>query len=145
MSNVLDKSFIHRSYPKLAYGSIHTNILHCTKMNKMREKQSNEDYCGMERVAVKDFYGRNMETKSAIKANICLKQTEVSFNFLLVGTHQMLTLDTGRIKALLLRCKNDYCGACFGMASAATSPATAAAAIEKYKGAIKKIFFIFYN
>ena len=23
MSNVLDKSFIHRSYPKLAYGSIH--------------------------------------------------------------------------------------------------------------------------
>ena len=26
MSNVLDKSFIHRSYPKLAYGSIHTYI-----------------------------------------------------------------------------------------------------------------------
>ena len=25
MSNVLDKSFIHRSYPKLAYGSIHAN------------------------------------------------------------------------------------------------------------------------
>ena len=25
MSNVLDKSFIHRSYPKLAYGSIHLN------------------------------------------------------------------------------------------------------------------------
>ena len=24
MSNVLDKSFIHRSYPKLAYGSIYT-------------------------------------------------------------------------------------------------------------------------
>ena len=23
MSNVLDKSFIHRSYPKLAYGSIY--------------------------------------------------------------------------------------------------------------------------
>ena len=27
MSNVLDKSFIHRSYPKLAYGSIYTKIL----------------------------------------------------------------------------------------------------------------------
>ena len=26
MSNVLDKSFIHRSYPKLAYGSIYTTI-----------------------------------------------------------------------------------------------------------------------
>ena len=26
MSNVLDKSFIRRSYPKLAYGSIHTYI-----------------------------------------------------------------------------------------------------------------------
>ena len=25
MSNVLDKSFIHRSYPKLAYGSIYAN------------------------------------------------------------------------------------------------------------------------
>ena len=26
MSNVLDKSFIHRSYPKLAYGSIYLFI-----------------------------------------------------------------------------------------------------------------------
>ena len=28
MSNVLDKSFIHRSYPKLAYGSIYRLTLH---------------------------------------------------------------------------------------------------------------------
>ena len=27
MSNVLDKSFIHRSYPKLAYGSINLSKL----------------------------------------------------------------------------------------------------------------------
>ena len=27
MSNVLDKSFIHRSYPKLAYGSIDVSVI----------------------------------------------------------------------------------------------------------------------
>ena len=35
MSNVLDKSFIHRYYPKLAYGSIYgqTVILHTLPLN----------------------------------------------------------------------------------------------------------------
>ena len=39
--------------------------------------------------------------------------------------------DAGRIKALLLRHKNDYCGACFGSHCGLLRPATAAAAIEK--------------
>ena len=33
MSNVLDKSFIHRSYPKLAYGSIYE-----LPLNKIKDK-----------------------------------------------------------------------------------------------------------
>ena len=38
---------------------------------------------------------------------------------------------SGGIKALLLRLKNDYCGACFGMLRQPLRPTTAAAAIEK--------------
>ena len=45
---------------------------------------------------------------------------------------------TVRIKALLLRCKNDYFGACFGATSAALRPATTAAAID---GRNKKLKF----
>ena len=38
MSNVLDKSFIHRSYPKLAYGSMY-KLLHFT-LNVLNERFS---------------------------------------------------------------------------------------------------------
>ena len=42
MSNVLDKSFIHRSYPKLAYGSIYS-----TKVYKFKIK-TEEKYQGFQ-------------------------------------------------------------------------------------------------
>ena len=38
-----------------------------------------------------------------------------------MGVTPVPVVNTGRIKALLLRHKNDYCGACFGEASAAFS------------------------
>ena len=50
----------------------------------------------------------------------------------------------GRIKVLLLRPKNDYCGACFGACFGAFGPSTAAAAIEKGRNGkrVKNIFLL---